>query len=124
MFMDVYNVSSHSLTQGSYKLIFGELNLPLVIKEVQVTEVTEFQVFTSSLAGATAALQVLRTISIPLFTDVLRQLNNLRDVIFVFLQTIYLILADNVGVISKCGEARGKFGNVCSLRCLEILSRI
>lgn len=121
MFMDVYNVSSHSLTQGSYKLIFGELNLPLVIKEVQVTEVTEFQVCTSSLAGATAALQVLRTISIPLFTDVLRQLNNLRDVVFVFLQTIYLILVDNVGVISKCVGARG---NVCSLRCLEILSRI
>lgn len=88
MFMyvvDVCNVSSHSFTQGSYKLNSSESSLPLVIKEVQVTEFRDFQI--SSLAGATAALRVLRTISIPLFPDVLRQLKNLRDVTFMFLQT-------------------------------------
>lgn len=98
MLVYVYNVSSHSFTQGFYKLIYSELNLPLVIKEVQVVEFREFQVSTSSLAGATAALQVLSTISIPLFTDTLRQINNLRDGTFMFLQTFCLILVDNLGV--------------------------
>lgn len=57
MLVDAYNVSSHSFTQGSYKLIYGELSLPLVIKEVQVVEFRDFQVSTSSLAGVIAGLR-------------------------------------------------------------------
>lgn len=89
MLVDICNVSSHSFTQGSYKLIYSELSIPLVVKEVQVVGFRDLQVSTSSLAGATAALQVLRSISIPLFSDVLRQLNNLRWYICIFADHLF-----------------------------------
>lgn len=106
MLLHVYNVSSHSCTQGSCKLIYSELNLPLVITEVQVTEFRDFQVSTSSLAGATAALQVLRAISIPLLNDVLRQLNSLRGATIMFLQTIYFILVYSSGVSKQMRKSQ------------------
>lgn len=62
--------------------------------------------FHISLTGASAALEVLRTISILLFTDILRQLNNLRDATFVFLQTIYLLLVDDAGVSKQMSRGQ------------------